>query len=222
MLLADDMGLGKTLQVLALAWTVLKQTPFPTLKKPFKRILVTCPATLVGNWGNESKKWIGNVRAQCVTADGGAENVERAFQKWIETNENVEEKPMQSSFDRFPILIASYETMRKMALRIPNHARPDLLCCDEAHRLKSDSNQTVDALKAVNAKHRVLMTGTPIQNNLMEFAAILDVVQPRAKAIFGWNSLEEFKEMYERPIMEARASEANAEQKKRGKELELS
>ena len=219
-LLADDMGLGKTLQVLALAWTVLKQTPFPTLKKPFKRILVTCPATLVGNWGNESKKWIGNVRAQCVTADGGAENVERAFQKWIETNENVEEKPMQSSFDRFPILIASYETMRKMALRIPNHARPDLLCCDEAHRLKSDSNQTVDALKAVNAKHRVLMTGTPIQNNLMEFAAILDVVQPRAKAIFGWNSLEEFKEMYERPIMEARASEANAEQKKRGKELE--
>ena len=112
-LLADDMGLGKTLQVLALAWTVLKQTPFPTLKKPFKRILVTCPATLVGNWGNESKKWIGNVRAQCVTADGGAENVERAFQKWIETNENVEEKPMQSSFDRFPILIASYETMRK-------------------------------------------------------------------------------------------------------------
>ena len=219
-LLADDMGLGKTLQVLALAWTVLKQTPFPTLKKPFKRILVTCPATLVGNWGNESKKWIGNVRAQCVTADGGAENVERAFQKWIETNENVEEKPMQSSFDRFPILIASYETMRKMALRIPNHARPDLLCCDEAHRLKSDSNQTVDALKAVNAKHRVLMTGTPIQNNLMEFAAILDVVQPRAKAVFGWNSLEEFKEMYERPIMEARASEANAEQKKRGKELE--
>ena len=219
-LLADDMGLGKTLQVLALAWTVLKQTPFPTLQKPMKRILVACPASLVGNWENESKKWIGNVRAQCVTADGGAENVERAFQKWIETNENVEEKHMQSSFDRFPILIASYETLRKMAVRIPNHARPDLLCCDEAHRLKSGSNQTVDALKAVDAKHRVLMTGTPIQNNLMEFAAILDIVQPRAKTIFGWNSLEEFKEMYERPIMEARASEANAAQKKRGKELE--
>jgi len=219
-LLADDMGLGKTLQVLALAWTVLKQTPFPTLQKPMKRILVACPASLVGNWENESKKWIGNVRAQCVTADGGAENVERAFQKWIETNENVEEKQMQSSFDRFPILIASYETLRKMAVRIPNHARPDLLCCDEAHRLKSGSNQTVDALKAVDAKHRVLMTGTPIQNNLMEFAAILDIVQPRAKAIFGWNSLEEFKEMYERPIMEARASEANAAQKKKGKELE--
>ena len=49
-LLADDMGLGKTLQVLACsAWTVLKQTPFPTLKKPFKRILVACPASLVGN-----------------------------------------------------------------------------------------------------------------------------------------------------------------------------
>ena len=221
-LLADDMGLGKTLQVLALAWTVLKQTPFPTLKKPFKRILVACPASLVGNWGNESKKWIGNVRAQCVTADGGAENVARAFQKWIETNENVEEKQMQSSFDRFPILIASYDTLRRMAVKIPNHARPDLLCCDEAHKLKnvSGSNQTVDVLKAVKAKHRVLMTGTPIQNNLMEFAAILDVVQPNAKTVFGWNSLEEFKEMYERPIMEARASEANRDEKKRGKELE--
>ena len=44
-----------------------------------KRILVACPASLVGNWGNESKKWIGNVRAQCVTADGGAENVARGF-----------------------------------------------------------------------------------------------------------------------------------------------
>ena len=64
------------------------------------------------------------------------------------------------------------------------------------------------------------MARTPIQNNLMEFAAILDVVQPNAKTVFGWNSLEEFKEMYERPIMEARASEANRDEKKRGKELE--
>ena len=151
-----------------------------------------------------------------MTADGGAENVARAFQKWIGANENVEEKQMQSSFDRFPILIASYDTLRRMAVKIPNHARPDL-CCDEAHKLKnvSGSNQAVDALKAVKGETQRVDTGTPIQNNLMEFAAILDVVQPNAKTVFGWNSLEEFKEMYERPIMEARASEANRDEKKR-------
>ena len=58
----------------------------------------------------------------------------------------------------------------------------------------------MDALKADEAKTPRVDGGTPIQNNLMEFAAILDVVQPNAKTVFGWNSLEEFKEMYERPI----------------------
>ena len=100
-LLADDRDWARPCKVFRRVDMCWKQTPFPTLKKPFKRILVACPASLVGNWGNESKKWIGNVRAQCVTADGGAENVARALQKWIETNENVEEKQMQSSFDSF-------------------------------------------------------------------------------------------------------------------------
>ena len=77
----------------------------------------------------------------------------------------------------------------------------------------------MDALKA-KAKHRVLMTGNTDSEQFDGICGNLDVVQPNAKTVFGWNSLEEFKEMYERPIMESEASEANRDEKKRGKELE--
>ena len=174
-LLADDMGLGKSLQSLALVWTMLRQGPrgVPTAR----RALLVCPASLVGSWGAETNKWLGGVRAQAALAEGGGtERAVAAYERWANAPSHLESK---SAFDRWPILVTSYETLRRLA-PLAAAAAPELLVCDEAHRLRNarDGSQTLEALKLVDAPMRVLLTGTPVQNDLDEYAAVMDFACP--------------------------------------------
>jgi SNF2 family DNA or RNA helicase len=170
-LLADDMGLGKSLQSLALIWTMLRQGPHgaPTVK----RALLVCPASLVGNWAAEVSKWLGGVRAQAALAEGGG--ADEAYRRWAKgAPANT-----KSAFDKWPILVTSYETLRRLA-PVAAAARPEVMVCDEAHRLRNAQreSQTLSALRAVKAPMRVLLTGTPVQNNLDEYAAVMEFACP--------------------------------------------
>lgn len=170
-LLADDMGLGKSLQSLALIWTMLRQGPHgvPTAA----RALLVCPASLVGNWGAEVSKWLGGVRAQAALAEGGG--ADEAYRRWAKgAPANT-----KSAFDKWPILVTSYETLRRLA-SVAAAARPEIMVCDEAHRLRNAQreSQTLSALREVKAPMRVLLTGTPVQNNLDEYAAVMEFACP--------------------------------------------
>ena len=79
-LLAHDMGTGKTLQVVALLWTLLKQGPagVPAVRKA----VIACPASLVGNWAAEIKKWLGAARLEPLVVEGGDKEAKRAFEDW--------------------------------------------------------------------------------------------------------------------------------------------
>ena len=170
-LLADDMGLGKSLQSLALIWTMLRQGPqgAPTAE----RALLVCPASLVGNWAAEVSKWLGGVRAQAALAEGGG--ADGAYRRWAKgAPANT-----KSAFDKWPILVTSYETLRRLA-PVAAAARPEIMVCDEAHRLRNAQreSQTLSALRAVKAPMRVLLTGTPVQNNLDEYAAVMEFACP--------------------------------------------
>jgi SNF2 family DNA or RNA helicase len=170
-LLADDMGLGKSLQSLALIWTMLRQGPHgaPTAK----RALLVCPASLVGNWAAEVSKWLGGVRAQAALAEGGG--ADEAYRRWAKgAPANT-----KSAFDKWPILVTSYETLRRLA-SVAAAARPEIMVCDEAHRLRNAQreSQTLSALREVKAPMRVLLTGTPVQNNLDEYAAVMEFACP--------------------------------------------
>ena len=170
-LLADDMGLGKSLQSLALIWTMLRQGPqgAPTAE----RALLVCPASLVGNWAAEVSKWLGGVRAQAALAEGGG--ADEAYRRWAKgAPANT-----KSAFDKWPILVTSYETLRRLA-PVAAAARPEIMVCDEAHRLRNAQreSQTLSALRAVKAPMRVLLTGTPVQNNLDEYAAVMEFACP--------------------------------------------
>ena len=197
-LLADDMGLGKSLQSIALVWTMLKQGPrgVPTAK----RVLLVCPASLVGAWGAEFNKWLGGVRAQAALAEGGGVDAADAYEKWRRGTQPGTE----SAFDCWPVLVTSYETLRRLSL-IAARAEPDLLICDEAHRLRNaqQGSQTLAALRAVDVPRRVLLTGTPIQNNLDEYAAVMDFACP---GLLG--PVAEFHRRFTAPIQ--RGSEPNA------------
>ncbi|KAJ1459158.1 P-loop containing nucleoside triphosphate hydrolase protein [Pelagophyceae sp. CCMP2097] len=166
-ILADDMGLGKTLQSIALLYTLLKCEGAGG-EPVAKRVVVVCPCSLVQNWHDEFEKWV-NVRAL-----GRAERVEcmalsETSRKTVEAM--VEQFLSHNSF--YDIIVLSYETFRTVAPRFARSKRGcDLVICDEAHRLKNAEAQTSKALASLQTRRRVLLSGTPMQNDLGEFFAM--------------------------------------------------
>ena len=200
-LLADEMGLGKSLQVLALLWAMLKQGPEG--RATCKRAVLVCPASLIGNWGAEFTKWLGRVRVQAALAEGNAEAVDEACDRWC----TEPPESSKSAFDRWPVLVMSYETARRLAPRV-KAMKPELMICDEAHRLRNAlGSQTMTALREIDAPMRVLLTGTPIQNNMNEYAAVLDFAQP---GLLG--PLDEFQRRFAQPIQRQYEKGASAQE----------
>eukprot|EP01084_Bolivina_argentea_P203581 347671_1 len=92
--------------------------------------------------------------------------------------------------------------------------KSDLIVCDEGHRLKnSRGNQTIDALNRLNAQKRVLLTGTPIQNNLSELFAMCNYVNPNIL-----KDINHFKHTYARPIEKSRDANASKNEQRIGDE----
>ena len=199
--LADEMGLGKSLQVLALLWAMLKQGPLGV--GTCARAVLVCPASLIGNWGAEFTKWLGRVRVQAALAEGNADAVDEACDRWCAEPA----KSSNSAFDRWPVLVMSYETARRLAPRV-KAMKPELMICDEAHRLRNAlGSQTMTALRDIDAPLRVLLTGTPIQNNMNEYAAVLDFAQP---GVLG--PLDEFQRKFAQPIQRQYEKGASAQE----------
>ncbi|KAG2442443.1 hypothetical protein HXX76_002529 [Chlamydomonas incerta] len=193
-ILADEMGLGKTLQVITLAWTLLRQGPEG--RPVAAKVLVVTPATLVDNWGREVKKWLGSERLQALCLQQSP----TAKQQILEFRHGAHQKMM----------ITSYETLRKHAKDLAGVF--DLLVCDEGHRLKSvGGSKTIDALLSLGCQRRVLLTGTPVQNDLQEFYALLSFVAPEALG-----SAAVFNRVYGIPITRSQEGTATAEDKELG------
>ncbi|CAJ1957218.1 unnamed protein product [Cylindrotheca closterium] len=198
-ILADDMGLGKTLQSVTLIWTLLKTGITANGDPTAKRVIVVCPCSLVKNWDNEFVKWLGpNTVKTLAIAEGSRKEVERDLDSFVRTR-------------LFNVLICSYECLRTHAKRLTKVADCcDLLVCDEAHRLKNNENQTSRALNSLPVKRRVLLTGTPMQNDLQEFYAMVDFTNP---GVLG--TQEEFRKKMLFPILRGREPDATEAQKKR-------
>jgi DNA repair and recombination RAD54-like protein len=111
------------------------------------------------------------------------------------------------------VLIISYETFRIHAERFTSNGTCDLLICDEAHRLKNDQTLTNKALGAMACRRRILLSGTPLQNQLQEFYAMVNFCNPD---VLG--SPSEFRKTYERPILAGREPGASEEEKDLSKE----
>ncbi|KAG0271153.1 DNA repair and recombination protein rad54b [Linnemannia exigua] len=180
-ILADEMGLGKTLQTIALLWTLLKQSPYHGEESSVvKRALVVCPASLVQNWQKEFKKWLGTERLRVLAVDSKSAITDFTLGKV------------------FSVMIIGYEKLRTVQEEIKN-VDLDLIVCDEGHRLKTANIKTAQAIRSLSAKRRIILTGTPIQNDLGEFFAMIDFVNP---GLFDNYNL--FKKVFEDPIVRSR------------------
>lgn len=198
-ILADDMGLGKTLQSVALIYTLLCTGVKANKQPTVRRIIVVCPCSLVKNWDNEFVKWLGpNTVKTLALAESDRKTVEKSMDLFVRTK-------------MFNVLIVSYETLRTHIGRLNQNADScDLLVCDEAHRLKNRENMTSIALASLPVKRRVLLTGTPMQNDLEEFFAMVDFTNPN---VFG--TPENFRRTILSPILRGREPDATEAQKRK-------
>lgn len=183
-LLADEMGLGKTLMTITLIWTLLKQSPYMNETPVVKRALIVCPVTLIANWKKEFRKWLGSDRIGVFTLDN--KNHLRDF----------------VAGRCYQVMIVGYEKLRSISSELKK-ASIDMIICDEGHRLKTATNKSAQAMLTLQIDKRVILSGTPIQNDLGEFYTMVDFLNP---GILGSSST--FKREFELPIMKSRQPEA--------------
>lgn len=187
-LLADEMGLGKTLMSICVIWTLLKQSPFADSSSVVKKVLICCPVTLIDNWRREFKKWLDINRIGVLALNNKQQTATKDKQDIVNFGKtNV-----------YQVLIMSYEKVLSCAQELTS-VGVDLLVCDEGHRLKSGSNKVLSVLNRLNVQRKMVLTGTPIQNDLNEFYNLVNFVNP---GILGTQS--EFQKAYLRPILRAR------------------
>jgi DNA repair and recombination protein RAD54B len=187
-ILADEMGLGKTLQTITLIWTLLRQSPIVGSKPVIEKVLICCPVSLVNNWKNEFSKWLGMNRLGVLT---------------INNNKYQDEKQDIKLFGKnkvYQVMIMGYEKMQTMSDYLAE-VKFDLLVCDEGHRLKSGASKAMQTLESFNIRRRILLTGTPIQNDLTEFYMMANFSNP---GILG--DLKSFQKNFIKPILESRDS----------------
>lgn len=200
-IMADEMGLGKTFQCITLVWTLLKQSP--RFGPEIEKAVIVAPSSLVKNWANEFGKWVGANRISPLAVDGGsAEEIDKELIDWM----NASGRGILH-----PVLVISYETFRLHAHVMTKPV--GIVICDEGHRLKNLESQTYKSLMTLQTKRRIIISGTPIQNDLLEYFSLVQFCNP---GMLG--SMSEFRKKFENPILRSRDAGATDKEVQVGQE----
>ncbi|XXG52543.1 hypothetical protein AAC387_Pa03g0846 [Persea americana] len=174
-ILADEMGLGKTVQVISLICYLMEMK---NSRGPF---LVVVPSSVLPGWESEISFWAPSINS--ITYAGPPEARRRLFRERIAPQ-------------KFNVLLTTYEYLMN------KNDRPKLskihwhyIVIDEGHRIKNASCKLNADLKHFQSSHRLLLTGTPLQNNLEELWALLNFLLPNI-----FNSSEDFSQWFNKPF----------------------
>jgi TATA-binding protein-associated factor len=200
-ILCDDMGLGKTLQSICImasshhnrrtqhaATKDAAFAPFPSL--------VVCPPTLVGHWAFEISKFLPDKDLSTVQFVGSP--AERAAMR----------EDISGGGDC--VVITSYDTLRN-EIGFLGKFNWNYCILDEGHVIKNGKSKTTQAVKTVKANHRLLLSGTPIQNNALELWSLFDFLMP------GFLGTEKsFSQNYSKPILASRNAKCSSREAEAG------
>jgi superfamily II DNA or RNA helicase len=150
-LLADDMGLGKTLQAITAAHWMAQHADI-------KRILVVCPASLKHQWAREIEKFTGH-NAQTIQGGAGTRHVQYRADALF--------------------FVVNYELVLRDLSVINETLRLDLLILDEAQRIKNWQTKIASTIKLISSRHAFVLTGTPLENRLVDLYSLLQVIDSR-------------------------------------------
>lgn len=165
-ILADEMGLGKTIQVIAfMAALIEEHNCFP--------FLVVVPNSTCANWRREIKQWVPGLRVVTFFGSAAARNLAKRYEMFPDGSKEL----------RAHIVVTSYEAaIDDDCRRVFRSISWAALIVDEGQRLKNDKSQIYGALTTVKAPFRLLLTGTPLQNNARELFNLLQFLDETINA----------------------------------------
>lgn len=184
-ILADDMGLGKTIQVISFLSGMYDN-------ELVKHTILVMPTSLITNWTKEFAKWTPGMR---VKEFHGSSKAERT--------RNLEKVQRRGG-----VIITTYTMLMNNWQQLSSYQGKeftwDYMILDEAHKIKTTTTKTAKSACAIPSKNRILLTGTPVQNNLREMWSLFDFACQGT--LLG--TAKTFKSEYENPITRAREKDA--------------
>ncbi|KAL1987084.1 hypothetical protein VTN96DRAFT_4958 [Rasamsonia emersonii] len=175
-ILGDEMGLGKTLQILSLFQYANENEQ--TSRTPF---LVVCPLTVLRSWGHEARKW---TDLNVVEYYGSAEHRNRV---------RMMMKARHKSSRSIDVLITTYDTLNKDIGWLSRACVWNCIVLDEGHRIKNSGTRNAWSVHKLRSDHKIVLTGTPIQNDLHELWSIFHWLYPE---VFIPSTSELFKDAF--------------------------
>ncbi|XP_045448730.1 TATA-binding protein-associated factor 172 [Melitaea cinxia] len=183
--LCDDMGLGKTLQSIAVVAGSHHERAAAAL--PALPSLVVCPPTLTGHWVFEVNKFIPSKYLKPLQYVGPP----------------IEREKLRAHVRFYNLIVASYDIVRK-DIDFFSSIKWNYCILDEGHVIKNGKTKAFKAIKQLVANHRLILSGTPIQNNVLELWSLFDFLMP---GLLGTE--RQFTARYSRPILAARDPRAS-------------
>ncbi len=160
-ILADDMGLGKTIQTITLL-----------LSMEGKLSLIITPTSVIYNWKNEFEKFAPSLKVGIIHGS-------------LKERSNI-----LDNYNDYDVLLTTYGTLRR-DLNLYEDKNFDFCIIDEGQNIKNKSSKISEAVKSIKANCKIALTGTPIENNLIELWSIFDFIMPMY--LF---SVEKFKDKF--------------------------
>ena len=225
-ILAHSMGLGKTFQTISFIEIFLRSTSST-------HVLVIVPVNTLHNWTKEFELWLPS-KSCLETSSPFNSQYRRPFKVVILTEQERTFKQRFNVITRWKIeagvLIIGYELFRTLVglhldLQIKGKRRPkkfnphalevfeilcdpgpDLVICDEGHRIKNEEAAISQAIKSIRTRRRIMLTGYPLQNNLLEYWCMIDFVRPNYLG-----NKKEFRNLFLRPIENGQCQNSNPE-----------
>ncbi|KAF8117364.1 hypothetical protein N665_0011s0084 [Sinapis alba] len=193
-ILCDDMGLGKTLQASAIVASDAAERRGSTDEPDVFSSIIVCPSTLVGHWAFEIEKYIDLSLLSVLQYVGSAQN----------------RVSLREQFNNHNVIITSYDVVRKDADYLTQFSW-NYCILDEGHIIKNAKSKVTSAVKQLKAQHRLILSGTPIQNNIIELWSLFDFLMP------GFLGTErQFQASYGKPLLAARDTKCSAKDAEAG------
>ncbi|XP_031131067.1 TATA-binding protein-associated factor BTAF1 [Ipomoea triloba] len=193
-ILCDDMGLGKTLQSSAIVASDIAEHVAANTAENLPPSLIICPSTLVGHWEYEIEKFIDASLVTTLQYVGSAQ----------------ERTSLRSQFNRYSVIVTSYDVVRKDVDSL-RQVFWNYCILDEGHIIKNAKSKVTLAVKQLKAQHRLILSGTPIQNNVLDLWSLFDFLMP------GFLGTErQFHASYGKPLIAARDPKCSAKDAEAG------
>ncbi|KAF2626769.1 ISWI chromatin-remodeling complex ATPase ISW2 [Macroventuria anomochaeta] len=210
-ILGDEMGLGKTLQTLSL-FQYLEELDRKngTTSEELRPYLVVCPLSVLNSWVTEAQKWVPELKVLRIHGTKNERNRLKRVALGMEDLQGNETEQLKgrkasrkaglkvSTYEdtgsSYKIIVTTYDTFQADADWFKRSFLWRYVVLDEGHKIKSNATNISTALRNISSEYRMILTGTPLQNNLVEMWALLAWLYPE---VFTENTQDLFKESFD-------------------------